>query len=79
MFYYKIGAVGELLKVINYFMVYWITAQTIKTEKDIRGIFRAIFLSAVGVAVVGLGAAMGIIKYPGGCCRYTDLFHPTVP
>ncbi|MHB9095077.1 MAG: O-antigen ligase family protein, partial [Eubacteriales bacterium] len=59
------GAVGELLKVINYFMVYWITAQTVKEEKDIKVLYKAIFFSAVGVAVVGLGAAMGLINYPG--------------
>ncbi len=58
------GAVGELLKVINYFMVYWIAAQTVRSDKDIRVLYRAIFLSAVGVAVIGLGAAMGIIAYP---------------
>lgn len=58
------GAVGELLKVINYFMVYWITAQTVKQKKDIRILYRAIFLSAVGVAVVGIGAAVGLINYP---------------
>ncbi|MFA5882178.1 MAG: polymerase, partial [Eubacteriales bacterium] len=51
------GAVGELLKVINYFMVYWIAAQTVKSEKDIKVLYRAIFISAVGVAAVGLGAA----------------------
>ncbi len=59
------GAVGELLKVANYFMVYWIASRTVREEKDIRVLYRAIFLGAVGVAAVGLGAAMGIIEYPG--------------
>lgn len=59
------GAVGELLKVINYFMVYWITAQTVKSERDIKILYRAVFFSAVGVAVVGIGAAAGLVDYPG--------------
>lgn len=59
------GAVGELLKVINYFMVYWVTKEFVKSEKDIKAIYRAIYFSAVGVAVVGIGAAMGVIDYPG--------------
>lgn len=73
------GAVGELLKVINYFMVYWITAQTIKQEQDIKAVFRAIYLSAVGVAGIGLAAAMGIIEYPGavvGNRIYSTLQYP---
>ncbi|PKM44118.1 MAG: polymerase [Firmicutes bacterium HGW-Firmicutes-8] len=73
------GAVGELLKVINYFMVYWIAAQTVKSEKDIKVLYRAIFISAVGVAAVGLGAAMGYIKYPAaivGNRIYSTLQYP---
>lgn len=73
------GAVGELLKVINYFMVYWITKEMVKSEKDIKAIFRAIFFSAVGVAVVGIGAAMGVIDYPGAVEKgriYSTLQYP---
>jgi tetratricopeptide (TPR) repeat protein len=73
------GAVGELLKVINYFMVYWIAKETVKSEKDIKALLRAIFFSAVGVAVVGIGAAMGVIDYPGavvGNRIYSTLQYP---
>lgn len=73
------GAVGELLKVINYFMVYWITKEMVKSEKDIKALFRAIFFSAVGVAVVGIGAAMGVIDYPGAVVEnriYSTLQYP---
>lgn len=59
------GAIGELLKVINYFMVYWITAQTVKSESDIKILYRSIFFSAVGVAFVGIGAVAGLVDYPG--------------
>lgn len=73
------GAVGELLKVINYFMVYWITKEFVKSEKDIKALFRAIFFSAVGVAVVGIFATMGIVSYPGavvGNRIYSTLQYP---
>lgn len=73
------GAVGELLKVINYFMVYWITKEFVKSEKDIKALFRAIYFSAVGVAVVGIGAAMGVIDYPGAVVNnriYSTLQYP---
>lgn len=59
------GAIGELLKVINYFMVYWITAQMVKSEKDVKILYRAIYFSAMGVAIVGIGAAVGLVDYPG--------------
>lgn len=73
------GAVGELLKVINYFMVYWISAQTVKSERDIKNLYRAIYLSAVGVAAIGLGAGTGLVEYPGaieGSRIYSTLQYP---
>ncbi|WP_418790831.1 O-antigen ligase family protein [Phosphitispora sp. TUW77] len=73
------GAVGELLKVINYFMVYWIVVQIVRQEKDIKTLYRVVFLSAVGVAVIGLGAAAGIVKYPAavvGSRIYSTLQYP---
>ncbi len=73
------GAIGELLKVINYFMVYWITAQTVKSERDIKILYRSIFFSAVGVACVGIGAAAGLVDYPGAVVEgkiYSTLQYP---
>lgn len=58
-------AVGELLKYINYFMVYYMVSDIARTEKDIRIILSAMVLSAFGVAFIGIGAAAGSFDYPG--------------
>lgn len=64
------GAIQEALKNLNYFLAYWLVAEQIRTlrtgrEARVRLILGAVYLSAPGVALVGLGAAAGIITYNG--------------
>jgi O-antigen ligase len=58
-------AVGELLKVINYFMVYWIVVRAVQKEKDLDRLLAVCFAAATGVAVIGLVAAAGYSRFPG--------------
>ncbi|TYP52417.1 O-antigen ligase family protein [Thermosediminibacter litoriperuensis] len=58
-------AVGELLKYINYFIVYYLVSDIARNERDKRIILWTLVLSAAGVALAGIGAAAGTVKYPG--------------
>ncbi|KXG78352.1 Beta-barrel assembly-enhancing protease [Fervidicola ferrireducens] len=58
-------AVGELLKYINYFIVYYLVSDIARRERDKRIILWAMVLSAAGVAFAGIGAAAGTVNYPG--------------
>ncbi len=58
-------ALGELLKVINYFMIYWVAAQAARKEQDLDLILKVCYTSAVVVAVIGLAAATGYFAFPG--------------
>jgi O-antigen ligase len=65
-----IGAVdrGEalygFLKVLNYFMVYWIISQLVKNQINFDNIIKILVASGTGVAIIGLLAAAGFIHYP---------------
>ncbi|MGE5373211.1 MAG: O-antigen ligase family protein [Solirubrobacterales bacterium] len=58
-------ALGGLMKVITYFMVYWMLRQMVTEKKWIRHCLTALFASACMVAVVGIGVAAGLWKYDG--------------
>ncbi len=58
-------AVGELLKIVNYFMVYWIVIRAVREERDLDRLLSVSFAAAVGVAVIGLAAAAGYFNLPG--------------
>lgn len=58
-------AVGELLKVINYFMIYWIVVRAVRKEQDLDRLLAVCYAASAGVAVIGLGAAAGYINFPG--------------
>lgn len=61
------GAIQEFLKVSNYFLVYWLVIQLGQTRKEAPRIFlNVLMLSALGVAVLGLGAAAGTWEVTGG-------------
>ncbi|KKM10743.1 hypothetical protein SY88_11650 [Clostridiales bacterium PH28_bin88] len=59
------GAVGEVLKYLNYFMVYWSASRTARSERSMSVLLHAVFAGAVGVALVGLLAATGHVSFPG--------------
>lgn len=65
-----IGAVhiGEafygFLKALNYFMVYWMVSQVVHDYRRYEDILRVILASGVGVALIGILAAVGISDYP---------------
>jgi len=57
-------AVYGLLKALNYFLVYWIITQAIKDNSGIRTVLKILLLSGLGVTVIGILAATGLIDYP---------------
>ncbi|MBS4030275.1 MAG: O-antigen ligase family protein [Clostridiales bacterium] len=60
------GAIQEFLKVSNYFLIYWLVSQLIETKKEARIILNVLLCSALGVAILGLGAAAGTWEVAGG-------------
>lgn len=55
---------GEL-RIINYFVVYWIVSRLCNNLDQVRRLFSVIVASAVAVALFGLAVAAGIIDYNG--------------
>lgn len=61
------GAIQEFLKVSNYFLVYWLVSQLAQIRKAAGFLLlNVLVLSALGVAVLGLGAAAGSWEVTGG-------------
>lgn len=58
-------AVRELLKYINYFMVFYLAGDIAKGLKKNKILLNIMLASAVGVAVIGIGAAAGTFTYNG--------------
>jgi hypothetical protein len=65
-----IGAVhpGEafygFLRVLNYFMVFWMVTQVVKNFRDYKTILQILLAAGTGVAVIGILAATGYSDYP---------------
>ena len=65
-----IGAVhpGEafygFLRVLNYFIVFWMVTQVVKNFRDYKTILQVLLAAGTGVAVIGLLAATGYSNYP---------------
>mgnify|MGYP000906408857 CR=1 FL=1 len=57
-------AVYGFLRALNYFMIYWIIAQVVKDHADIRTLLKILLISGLGVTVIGILAATGLIDYP---------------
>ncbi len=57
-------AVGELMKVASYFMVYWVVKQTVCKERDLDRLLIVGYAAAFVVAVIGLAAAAGYFHFP---------------
>ncbi len=63
------GAIHEFLKVANYFMVYWLVSQLARENKVRVILLHVLAVGALGVAVLGLGAAAGTWEVHGGYAR----------
>jgi Tfp pilus assembly protein PilF/O-antigen ligase len=60
------GAIQEFLKVANYFMVYWLVSQIAVTKEHTRIVLNVLVFSALGVAILGHGAALNLWEVKGG-------------
>jgi O-antigen ligase len=72
-------AVGEVLKVIGYLMIFWIAFRTVRTERDLDRVLLVTYVGAMGVALVGIAAAAGVFNFPGayvGDRIYSTLQYP---
>ncbi len=72
-------AIVELLKISTFVMVYWMAVRAGKNERDFKRLLLAAYLAAVGMAIIGLGAAMGWVHFEGayeqGHIRSTLQYH----
>jgi len=59
-------ALNEVVKYILYFLVFWSVARLITGEHEVHQVLHAVYLSALGVALAGLGAATGIVPVLDG-------------
>jgi O-antigen ligase/Tfp pilus assembly protein PilF len=60
------GALQEFLKVGNYFLIYWLVAQVCAGKRELKVVLNVLVLGALGVALLGLGAAAGTWSVHGG-------------
>lgn len=58
-------AVGEILRYINYALIFFMVARIVDTA-NIRRMLKVLYFSGVGVSVLGLGTAFGLVKTLGG-------------
>lgn len=59
-------AVEEVVKNIFYFLTFWSVARVVRSQRDAESILRVIYISALGVAMIGLATATGIIDIKDG-------------
>ncbi|TDA65683.1 MAG: hypothetical protein D9V47_12835 [Clostridia bacterium] len=59
------AAVGELLEVLSLALLYFIISRLVRSPRNLGQLLGLVFWAGVGVAVIGLGAALGVIYYPG--------------
>lgn len=57
-------AVYGFLKALNCFMIYWLVSQVVKDYRAYENILRVLLAAGVGVAVIGVLAAVGYSDYP---------------
>lgn len=66
-------AIAEALKYVNYFFVYWIISDLVagrarahgRADRAASTVLTVLLMSALGVAILGVGAAAGTLKYRG--------------
>jgi O-antigen ligase len=59
-------AIEEFLKVANFFLVYWLVKEVSVSKKQVQVILNVLVFSALGVALLGLGALAGTWELAGG-------------
>jgi O-antigen ligase len=58
------GVTG-FIQVLSYFGFYLVILTLIKSKQDMDRVMITIFLSGLGVALIGMAAAVGVLDYPG--------------
>ncbi|GFN23699.1 O-antigen ligase family protein [Thermanaeromonas sp. C210] len=61
----KSGAAREALEALSLCLLFWSVSRYIQGIRDVQFFLRAIFLSSLIVSLVGLGAAAGLVEFPG--------------
>jgi len=73
------SALLEAMKVLAYFMVYWMARNIAGDQVVFKRLLMAVYLAALLLALIGLGAALGWVSYPGayadGHIRSTLQYH----
>lgn len=59
------SAISEVLKYINYFMIYLMVKECIHDHKQVTWVLNAIMLGVTGISFIGIGAATGSFPYNG--------------
>lgn len=75
-------ALESALAVFNFFIIYWLLAQTVNTSKQFTYVLGVMYISGFGVALAGLGTAFGTFwfkgAYDGGLILSTLQYHNAV-
>ncbi|MEN6324801.1 MAG: O-antigen ligase family protein [Syntrophomonas sp.] len=75
-------ALLSLLTVAAFFMVYWMAGRSTMNEDDFNRLLLVAYLSGIGLAIVGLGAAVGLLNIPAayedGHIRSAIQYHNTL-
>jgi len=58
-------AVSELLKYVNYFVIYLLVKEFIISQRHIKIMLNTVLVSITGVSFIGIGAAAATFKYHG--------------
>lgn len=58
-------AVAELFRVINLFLIYYLVSHGLKTRENLYRMLVVVYLSGIGVALMGVGASYGTVDYNG--------------
>lgn len=76
------AALLEFMKIVAYFMAYWIARRLARVETTFRGLLLSVYIAALILAVIGMGAALGWIDFPGaygdGHIRSALQYHNTL-
>lgn len=59
-------AVGEVLKVVSYVMIFWIAFRAVRAERDLDRVLLVTYVGALGVALIGIASIAGLFEFPGG-------------
>lgn len=74
--------IQSLLTVTVFFMVYWMAGQSTRNKDGYQRLLLVAYLSGIGLAIVGLGAAAGLLNIPAayedGHIRSAIQYHNTL-